>query len=176
MQKKMISEIHQSNPHLKHSFSLKKSPLEFHVTRTFIWSTTKLNSIYGQCDYLKVTVNKRSAMGKEHLSTCESLIMPYIYRTLTVYQGLFFVYVVNPHKDLVNRVRLLSSFYRQRDRNSWRLSNIQGRSCTTCNSEEWGFEPNQFDSGALFLGSRACFLPQRTKSKVKTEYICCSCY
>lgn len=176
MQKKTISEIYQSNSHLKHSFSLTKSPLKFHVTRTFIWSTTKLNSIYGQCDYLKVTVNKRSAMRKGHLSICESLIMPHIYQTLTAYQRLFFTQVVSPHKDLVNKVRLLSSFYRQRDRDSWLLSDIQGQNCTTCNSEEWGSEPNQFDSGALFLGNRACFLPQRTKSKVKIEYICCSCY
>lgn len=77
--KKIISEIHQSNLHLKHSFSLKESLLKFQVTRTFILSTMELNSICGKCEYLKVTVNKRSAMGKEHLSICDSLIMSRIY-------------------------------------------------------------------------------------------------
>lgn len=46
---------------------LKEKSTEVQVTSTFILSTTKLNSIYDQCEYLKVTVNKRSAMGERTL-------------------------------------------------------------------------------------------------------------
>lgn len=130
-EKKITPEIHQSTAVFKTLIFLKVESQvilldldENGFHRTILLNTTECNSIYGHYDYPKVTVNKGSAVEKEHLSIYESIEMSNIYWALTIYQELFFVYLVNHHKDLINGVMLLSAFYRQRETDAWQLSNM----------------------------------------------------
>lgn len=83
--KRIIPEIHQSTTVFKTFIFLKGERIEVPVIsldsdenvfqKAILLSSTEPNSIYVQYDYFKVTLNKRSATGKGHLSICESVVM-----------------------------------------------------------------------------------------------------